>query len=244
MSRALAAALALSCLLASPPALADDRDRARELFEQAAGARAEGRWEEARRLLEQALAAYPQFPIAWNLVTAVERTGDLPEAERLLERMRDGELGTMSAAEQESVLVRLDEIGARLATLRVVTSGDADTVTVDGSAVPLGTTGHARVRVIPGTHELSMLTGDGRRLDRTVDVAAGETQRVLLAAPELTDPATPVEEPADEDGSVWQSPWLWVVVGAVVLGGAATAFVLSMDGQGDPVGADFEAMGL
>lgn len=244
MSRALAAVLFLSCLLASPVARADDRARARALFEQAAEARAAGQWEEARGLLEEALEAYPQFPIAWNLVTAVERTGDLPAAERLLERMRDGELGTVSAEERESVLLRLDEIGARLATLRVVTSGSGGTVTVDGSdAVELDDSGRARVRVIPGTHELSMVAADGRRLARTVDVGAGETLRVVLSAPELAEPALPPEEPLDEGGSVWESPWLWVVVGAIVLGGATTALV-SMDGQGDPVGADFEAAGL
>lgn len=230
---------------------AQDRERARELFERASEAREAGRWQEVRTLLEEALELYPRFSTAWNLVTAIERTGDLPAAERLLERVRDGETGALSADERRSVAARLDEIASRLATLIVVAEGARDGVELDGTTrVALDAAGSARIRVNPGTHDLAIVSGDGRRVERTVDASAGAVVRVRLATPEeerverTLSPRRPTRAGAGES-SVWESPWLWVGIGAAVIAGAAvTVLVLTGEQTADPVAADFTATGL
>jgi hypothetical protein len=241
----LACTLALaSGSVATLPARADDRARAQTLFEEAAAARNEGRWEDARALLVRALGAYPHFSIGWNLVTAVERVGDLPEAERLLEWMRDGGVGELSDAERDSIVVRLDEISARLATIVIVAPAAAGDARLDGeNDIELDAAGHARIRVNPGTHELAIETRDGRRVERTVEARAGATVRARLEPPELV-PTGPTEPVDDGETSVWSSPWLYVGVAAFLVAGAVLAAFLLTDGNSEPVGADFVAPGI
>ena len=245
------------CLLAgmlamtSTSALAQDRapdaaTRARSLFEEASRAREEGRWADARELLEQSLEADPRFSTAWNLVTAYERTDDLVAAEGLLERIRDGETGPIDERAARSVEERLAEIGRELATIVVLgPAGETGDVTVGGErAVPLDPHGRARLRVVPGVHVVALEATGGRRAESSVEVGRGETRRVRLALVTLSRASGPSEPapPQDEDGSLSSSPWLWVAIGAVVIGGAAVAAVLLVDGPvSDPVQADFQA---
>ncbi len=239
--------LALAALFATAPdARAEDRDLARQLFQEATQARVEGRWDDARSLLARALDAYPQFSIGWNLVTAIERTGDLPEAERVLEWMRDGGVSDLADEERNSIAERLDEISPRLATLVVVAPAARGELEVDGDRrVALDQGGQARIRVNPGTHELAMVVRDGRRIERSAEVRAGATLRVRLEPPELATPvhdATPRGE--EESRSAWTSPWLWIAVGALVVAGGLVAVLLSIDQTAAPLMGDFDARGL
>jgi hypothetical protein len=225
----------------------EPRDRARALFERASAARAAGDWEEACRLLEESLVAYPQFSTAWNLVTAYERNDDLVRAERVLERIRDGEVGEVSAEERSGVLERLSVIGAELSTIVILGPEEPEaTLEIDREDVgALDPRGRARVRVVPGTHVITLATRDGRRTEASVSAERGETRRVRLALAALApvggsgrDPAPPVE---DDGGSVFESPWLWIAVGALLVAGGVTATVLLVDGPTrDPVTADFQ----
>lgn len=245
---ALAALAAAAVLAGTPTARAEDRALARTLFEEAASAREQGRWADARGLLERALAAYAQFSIAWNLVTAIERTGDLPEAERVLAWMRDGGV-PLSASERTSVVDRLDELAPRLATLLVVAPDARGALELDASRrVELDASGFARVRVSPGAHELAIEIGDGRRVERSIEVRAGGSLRVRLP-PE--SPIAPAALAADADvvardaPTVWSSPWLWVAVGAAALVAGGVAIALTVDGgTAPPRDADFVARGF
>jgi hypothetical protein len=248
MSRRPGALLAIAALVlglgAGPgSAHAQDRERARQLFEQAARARNEGRWEDVRSLLEASLFAYPQFSTAWNLVTAIERIGDLPGAENLLVRLRDGGVCELTGEEQESVAERLDEVARRLATLLVVAPDARGDAELDGTTrVELDEEGRARVRVNPGSHELVVVNEAGARIERAVEVAAGETLRVRLEPPRLSHLGGGGE--TDEPRPAWRSPWLWTGVGAAVAGGIALALALTLDRHPSPLPGDFEATDL
>lgn len=248
--RALCIAAVAWISLGSPSAtLAEDRERARMLFQQAAEAREQGSWDDARALLEQAVDAYPNFSIGWNLVTACERTSDLAEAERVLVWMREGGVGELSDEERRSIADRLDDLSPRLATLIVLAPDAHDGIDIDGVRhVALDASGAARVRVNPGSHELGMRTRDGGRIERTVEVRAGGTLRVRLEPPLVTAPggvSDPAPSPTEDSGStLWESPWLWVVVGAVILAGAGIAVIALTDREANPAAGDFTARGL
>ena len=223
---------------------AADAERARALFEEASRAREDGRWADARTLLERSLEADPRFSTAWNLVTAYERTDDLVAAERLLERLRDGETGPLDARAARSVEERLAEIAAELSTIVVLApAGEPGAIVLDGEArFPVSAEGQARLRVVPGVHVVAFEASDGRRAESSVEVERGATRRVRLALVTLSSTARPSrEDRGGDDGSIWESPWLWAGVGAIVIAAGVVAAVLLVDGPvRDPVQADFQ----
>lgn len=220
-------ALALVGLAAMPP---EDRERARALFEEAARAKSEARWADVRRLLQQSIEAYPQFSTAWNLVTADEELDDLPAAETLLIGLKNGAFGPLSAKELAAVNTRLEAVARELGSLAIDVGAAGAEVAIDGA--PRGVAdaeGRIELRVTAGSHIVVVRASDGRALERSVDVSRGDRRALRFSfpapiaeappsAPALTLPAP---APAEESGSVFSSPWLWVVIGALAVGGAA-----------------------
>jgi hypothetical protein len=185
--RSLALALVLSVLAST--AAAQDRELAQDLFRQAAEAREAGRWAEARDLLTRSLEAFPHFPTAWNLATALERLDDLAGAERVLVRLGRGEYGTISSSEEASVRGRLEQIARMLGTL-VITVGpaNAERVVLDEEIeVALDAEGRAELRLVPGTHVVTASSGE-LRVEETVSVNAAETARIHLALRTIREP--------------------------------------------------------
>jgi len=238
--RALILLLAVSSLLPSVAA-ADDRARGQALFVEAAEARDQGRWADARELLEESLAVFPHFPTAWNLVAALEETNDLSAAEQLLERMLEGEYGTLQAAERGSVTERLESVGERLGTVVAIVPPDVGaTIAVDdGDALEVDASGRVVLRLLPGLARVRAVAGE-RSETRTVGVVATETRTVRFELPpaDALVVAEPDVAPADES-SVWTSPWLWVTLGVLVVGAGVLTGVLLASGNEDPVPADF-----
>jgi hypothetical protein len=184
-----ALALALGFVAFVSSAAAQDRELAQELFVQAAEARDAGRWAEARDLLTRSLEAFPHFPTAWNLATALERLDDLAGAERVLVRLDRGDYGTISSSEAASVRTRLAQISRMLGTL-VITVGpaSADRVVLDEEVdVALDGEGRAELRLVPGTHVVTALSGE-LRVEETVSVNAAATARIHLALRTAREP--------------------------------------------------------
>jgi hypothetical protein len=274
-------------------ARAQDRERARQLFEEAAVARAESRWEDVRRLLEESLRLYPRFSIAWNLVTALESVDDLPAAERLLIEIQQGAYGPVEPAARGGVQARLAAISRELGTL-VVASSESAAVSIDGDrdvAVAGGTP--LELRIAAGTHVLIARAEDGRALERSIDVERGDTRTLRFHFPEARapgrllvearDPSMQVEVVGVAQGlgrldlslpaaeyrvglaggadlrtvtlgpggtehvvlgedreEVWESPWLWGVLGVVIVGAAVTTGVVLGTQAPAPAPADFD----
>jgi hypothetical protein len=238
--RAVRSIIVAAFLLLFPlSASADDRERGQELFAEAAGARDDGRWEDARRLLEESLSVYPHFPTAWNLVAALEATDDLPAAERLLERILGGEYGNLETAERGSVTERLEAVAAQLGTVVVNVPPDAGaTISVDDAEPSRADASGRLVLRLPAGPARVRARGEGISEVRSVDVVATETVTVRfeLSAPLERQPSNDEESDA---GSVWTSPWLWITVGLLIAGGAVATGIVLGTGNEDPVGADF-----
>jgi hypothetical protein len=182
-------ALALFASLSSI-AHADDRELAQQLFARAAEARDAGRWAEARDLLTQSLEAFPHFPTAWNLATALERLDDLAGAERVLARLERGELGAISERETRSVRERREALARMLGTLVVTVSpASAERVVLDGAVEAALRDGRAELRLVPGTHVVSAQAGEAT-VDETVSIVATETTRIHLALRAIEAPAS------------------------------------------------------
>jgi hypothetical protein len=238
--RAFVTVVVLSSLLPRI-ASADDRARGQELFVEAAEARDEGRWADARALLEESLAVFPHFPTAWNLVAALEETHALPAAEQLLTRMLEGDFGALQAAERGSVTERLESVGERLGTVVVIVPPDVGAMVRvgDGEAMEVDASGRLVLRLVPGITHVRAVAGE-RSEARTVGVVARETRTVsfeLRPADALV--STEPEVAPAEARSVWSSPWLWVTLGVLVVGAGVLTGVLLAGGNEDPVPADF-----
>ncbi|MFO0727774.1 MAG: hypothetical protein U1E65_28605 [Myxococcota bacterium] len=238
------------CLaLALPSEGPEDRARAKELFDQAAVARAAGRWEEVRRLLEASIAAYPQFSTAWNLVTADEQLDDRPAAEAVLLDLQKGTYGALAPKEQAAVKTRLEGIEKELGTLAVEVNDPAAALEVDGARRGgLNSEGRAELRVAAGTRIVVAIASDGRRLERSVDVGRQDRRALRFSFPPAAAPlpspspslavAAPPPPVSDEPG-IWSSPWFWAVVGVVAAGAGTAAILGATAGTKPPVSADF-----
>lgn len=165
---------------APPPGpSAANKVEAKALFDAAAQKRAEKRWSEVVPLLERSLALYPQFPTAWNLVTALEQLDDRPGADAVLRALIAGDYGPLAEAEVAAVKERLAALARELGTLQVVAEGADAALTIDGRARgTLAADQPAAIRVEAGRRQLQLVTADGRALGRVVEVEAG-AERVV-----------------------------------------------------------------
>jgi hypothetical protein len=192
-----------STMFAATPPTPPDEEKARQLFKEAATAREEGRWPEVRKLLEASLEAHPQFATAWNLVSADERVDDLPAAEALLVRLKKGAFGALSPKELSAVDTRLSRIARSLGTIGVAVSGGSGTVRLDGvDRGHIEADAEQDLRVAVGTHVLAIVAADGRSVDSSVQVAAGETRAIRIAVPPPIVKAHLVVEAEDRARSV------------------------------------------
>lgn len=237
--------VALLSLSAVPP---EDKERARQLFEEAARAKSEARWADVRRLLQQSIEAYPQFSTAWNLVTADEELDDLPAAEALLLGLKSGSFGPLNAKELAAVNARLEAVSRELGTLTIETGAAGTQVAID--AAPRGIVdeaGRIELRVTAGSHIVVVTIPDGRALERSVDVSRGDRRAlrfsfpapIVSAAPPIAPLTAPAPPEVEERQSLWSSPWLWIAVGALAVGGAAGIIGAAASGPRAPVPGDF-----
>lgn len=191
-----------------------DRAQARALFAAGSAAVDAGRWVDAvdsfRRAYELTGAASALFNTAFALRAlgryreAVRAFGELLEMEELSEEMR-----------AQATSLR-DEVRGRLALVRLLGLGEErHTVRVDAEAVEDTGARPLVVQADPGRRSVDVALPGHRRFEWTGALSDGQ---MLDLAVELL-PEGPPGQPAS-GGSVLEEPWLWIVVGLVVLGGA------------------------
>lgn len=228
---------------------------ARELFESGLRAAREERWSEARDAFERSLAIAPLATTRLNLAGAQVQTGQLVAgAESYRTFLAEATRGRAARyrAEAERALA---EAEARIPHVHVELRGlrPGDVVQLDGRTVAAATLS-VPLRVDPGEHVIavrragrttveSRFTLDEReRRDVVLDAARAERPPQRLGAVPsrraLTSPRASSEHGSagsddDRGGSVLASPWLWIGVGIVAIGGATVAIVLGTNG-GEP----------
>jgi len=228
--------------------------RARQLFAAGVQELDAGRRAEARELFQRALRLHDAPSIRWNLAACLHEAGELVAArEHLFAATRMDRDGTR----RQRALELLASLDRRIAHVTVSLRGPVPGVAVwiDGDRVPPAGRGVPRpvdpgivvVRAeapghLPVQREIVLDDGGEATLELTlvpepgIVAASGAREPRRRDRPGRSTDVTAAEpHPETDDGSVLETWWFWTGVVAVV-GGAATAVVLSLDAD-RPVGS-------
>ena len=210
-----------------------------------------GNWPEARVLFEQAHALRPSARTLRGMGKVSFELKEYVRAQKELNASLVELRSPLSEAQRHEVLgllLRVEKFIGKL-VVHVKPTDAAASIILDGSSV------EGELKLDLGQHELSVQARGYRSLTRTVSIEGGKTQRLELtltpvdvtrgitqpAAAEQNEtmfgatgaPATP--QPSDQSRSgVLQQWWFWTIVGAVVVGGAATAIALTAQSHPEP----------
>lgn len=226
------ALVALLLVSSSGVALAQsspDEQRARELFVEARAAFDEGRYPEARQLLEESLELAPRPATAMNLSRVLRSMGELLSAETTLEELLGGGFGLVEGERREEASTLLEDVREEIGIITVSIVGVDDAqIQVDGVSAGSASPGAPlELRIDPGDHVVVASAGSNRD-ERALTVGPGETHEIDLNIE--------VGEPPDEGGSILSSPWFWIITGVLVAGGVAAAVIVATrDQTADPI---------
>ena len=235
------AAASLLVLAAPRAAEADEPDarvRAQELLEQGNRLFREGDRREALARYRQAYDVFASPKLFFNIARCEESLGDRAGAIRDFAHFLDGAPDASEDARNEA----RERVGALMPLLGAIAI-EAETnqlVQVDDQRVGV-TPIKAPIWVEPGAHRVTVSRSAGTPWTTTLIAHAGE--RLTVAAPAPTPPATPPEavplantgpelvrsEPAAPAVPLWRRWWLWTAIGAVVVGGTVAGYLLTRD---------------
>ncbi len=225
---------------------------ARQEFDAGMRAARETQWEEARQHFARSYELAPRPVTLLNLAGAQAQTGQLVAASESYRRFmataseRDAE---RFRAQAEQALAATD---ARIghAQLRIDGLSDGDQVSLDDA--PLSRTSLSmEMPVDPGDHVITVRR-QGTEVGRTAfNVSEGGSSTVRVDVPRgVPSPADAARADAsddsddatirldgdrtdevDEGGSIFASPWFWVITGAVVVAAVIVAVVVATSGS-------------
>jgi hypothetical protein len=231
MNAAMAIVLAGATLALAVPARAqssEDLVQARELFAAADEATSAGRIAEAVDLYQRSLAIVRRAGTAYNLAVVLLAGGRAVEAEVVVTSLLAGEYGAPS----DAVLARATELRERargaVAVLSVRVDGPpGTTLRLDGAPIEGVAPGtDIERRVDPGAHRLLARAPGGEIVELELELRAGERRELSMTVDAvLTQPGAAAVPGAPRDTSVWDEPWLHVLLGAALLAGAAALTV-------------------
>ena len=232
MSPRAAAAFASIALLAASaraqaPPTSGDAEEARHLFERALEELRRGDFASARDRFRASLRLHAHAATAYNLALALESTGELREAERLLARLEDGAFGALDEARGAEVRDVRARVRANLAAVRLSLDGPirAD-LRVDGVRDGALEAGRERaVRLDPGRHVLRAEALGYDAAEQEVELGRGEERRLALSLVPSPD-ASPRDDGADETALV---ATLGVGGALLVAGGVLLALAFTTD---------------
>ena len=210
-------------------------DEARALFDSAVEEVRRGRFPSARDQFRRSLELLPTSSTAFNLAVALNGTGETVEAVALLEALLEGEYGELASAERAQVEDLLARARADLAHLRVQVRGpERARIRVDGEeAGEASVAAPLEVTLDAGRHVVDARARGYEPADAVIELGRGDTRETTLGLEPTPAPAP--ARPADDDSTLWESPVTWIVLGVVVLGGAAAVYFLTRDRTADPV---------
>jgi hypothetical protein len=252
-------AFALAALLAAPLHAETDREeRARLLFREGVSLAKQERWTDALEKFEASRDLVERASTLFNIGTTLMRLTRPRAAIATFEQF----LALEEQKERRKAAQDLiEQARSTLATIELTIEPRNARLSVDGEAIPPN--GPVRsVRLDPGrrTIEVSaegfgplretIALEPGSRVSRTIElqpIDAAPPPPPALAEAELVDPVAPppppplaptvVEGEPQEESSILESPWLWIVVGAVVVAAAVGVGVgVSRRGTEEPFG--------
>jgi tetratricopeptide (TPR) repeat protein len=190
-----------------------------------------GNFAEAREHFRRAHALDPSARTLRGLGMVEFELSHYVESARLLAQALDANVKPLSGklrSETEALLERAREyVGA----VRVVSEPKSAAVMVDGALVDLGSSRSVSLTV--GDHVFELRADAYLPAKQIVKVNGGETVRLdvkLVPAPSSVQATGPLDMPKRDAPAAAQPTarkwWLWVTVGVVLAGGAATAAIL------------------
>lgn len=155
---------------------------ARAHFEAGMAAMERGQTEQAIDAFRASLDRLPYLPTAFNLAVAYEAAGRARDAVELLEQIRAGELGAVSAEQSRDAAALYESVRARVGLVELRASGaEGIWVRVDGEPRAHGVSPRPlRIALDPGHHVLQV-GADGQRPRRVgMRLVAGGINRLVV----------------------------------------------------------------
>lgn len=213
----------------------NDVAMARDFFDRGVGFAQAREWDEAREAFARSYALAPRPSTLLNLAGAERRSGrfvaalesyrrflhETPEAERELREEADA-----AVAELTQRVARIE--------IQVRNLLSTDVVKLDGTELRAASLG-AAIPIDPGAHRLEVVREGVVLRERSFESAEGGNDRVAIELPAPLEDAPALdsrpagrEDPieADDGGTVFESPWFWIVAGVIVAGAAVGAWFL------------------
>jgi hypothetical protein len=207
----------------------NDVATARELFDRGVTLAQERQWDDARDAFQRSYALAPRPSTLINLAGAERQSGRLIAAiENYRLFLRDAPPDSPLRVEAEAAV---ETLSARLAHLEFAVRNllPSDVVMLDDTELRAASLGVA-VPVDPGDHRVSVVR-DGATIHETpIALGEGAAERVSFTLPVVrAEAAAPrvavVDRDEDDDGgTVFESPWFWIVSAAVVAGAVVGLF--------------------
>jgi hypothetical protein len=213
----------------------NDVAMARDFFERGVAFAQAREWDEAREAFSRSYALAPRASTLINLAGAERQSGRLVAAlESYRQFLREAPAGESALRDEAQAAV--NELGPRLARVEIEVRNllSTDVVKLDGHELRAASLG-AAIPIDPGAHRIEVVREGVVLRERAFELAEGASDRVSIEVPPpLEDapaldsrPAGP-EDPIEEDdgGTVFESPWFWIVAGVVVAGAAVGGWFL------------------
>jgi len=229
---------ALGLTLAPSPCFAQDdastRQAASNRFNRGIELYEEGDFSAALVEFNRAYDLSPNYRVLYNIALAQYQLGDYAGALESLERYLEDGGSEIGAEKRASVQKELAKMRDRVGTITIVVPEEGASITVDGrdlGTTPLG----GPVRVSIGRREI-VVSKDGRRVTKRVEVATGDDLRVELDLPEATDAPVPTPTPdpkgTEPDPNYVPAGVLWGFAGAGAIASVVTG-VLALGASSD-----------
>jgi hypothetical protein len=244
-SNMVAPAIVLLALLAqasTAPPETQTKATAQGLLDEGSRLYGEGDYAGALDKFKTAYAAYPSPKLMFNIGQANRDLGRPVEALHAFEKFLADDI-TASPGTTADARKSLAELRDKLGRIRIDCQTAGAEVSIDGKS--MGQTPLPEpIWATPGRHQVTANHAHAALAIENVTVSAGGLHTVALQLHSLADPvvapaagldttaASLTSAPAARDESASDQPlykkwWVWTGVGAVVVGGAVTAFLLS-----------------
>lgn len=218
MHRLFAVVVLLSQLY-SAPVLADTEPAGyRVAIDDAIAEFSARRFEEARSLFARAHGLYPNARTLRGLGLAEFELREYVACVEHLEAALQSSAKPLTGELRDETQALRDRAAGFVARLTVKSRPEASRLVVDGVQAPRA---HEPLLLSFGMHTLELFSAGYEPERRSLLLAAGEERTLDIEFQRPRERAQPSE------ARWYQSPWLWVAVGAVVLGGAAAGIAVA-----------------
>ena len=223
------------CVLVGPIQAQEREARAR--FEEANDALSSGRFAEARDLFRRSLQAHPNAAAAFNLAVALRGTGETVESVEVFDALLAGAYGALREQQRREAQGLRAETQAEIAVLQIRATGPPRTdVRIDGRrAGVVGSTDVLEAPVNAGAHVVIGTATEYEIAEQRVSVARGELAQLQLTLEPSEPPPIRTRIVEASTPSIFESPWLWVGVGAGVAALVVGALLLFVTVEQDPL---------